>query len=144
MKNYLFFQPSERLVNISILLLRISIGILTIGHGLPKIIGGPTMWTNVGGAIGTIGIHFFPMIWGFIAACTEFFGGVALIFGFGTRIVTFFLSIMMLVAFNWHIYKGDSFNVYSFPLTVLCVFIFYFIIGGGKYSLDHYIFREKE
>ena len=134
--------PSTHLINHVLCFLRIGIGILTIAHGAPKIVGGITMWTIVGAAMNYIGIHFWTSFWGLLAACTEFFGGMLLVIGFGTRFISFLLSIMMSVAFIMHVQKGDPFTKYSFPLTMLIIFVSFILLGSGEYSLDSYLYKR--
>jgi len=123
--------------------LRLSIGLLTIIHGAPKIMGGTESWQFFGAAMTSIGIDFLPVMWGFIAAATEFFGGIMFTCGLGTRFSSFFLALMMAIATIWHVQKGDLFMVYSFPLSVMCVFITFLWIGGGRFSLDYYSRAKK-
>lgn len=139
--HYLLTTASPALINLAILMLRISVGILTIGHGFPKIMGGVPMWTQLGTFVNPLGIYFWPLMWGFLGACTEFFGGIALTVGFGTRIASLALIFMMIVATVWHIDRGDSYNAYSFPLTLVFVYLAFFIIGGGSFSFDSYMSR---
>ncbi|MFC3364595.1 DoxX family membrane protein [Pedobacter fastidiosus] len=49
--------------NTGLLLLRIGIGILFIIHGFPKLAGGPSGWTGLGGSMKVIGIDFLPIFW---------------------------------------------------------------------------------
>jgi putative oxidoreductase len=124
--------------------LRISLGILTLFHGIPKIMGGFSEWAQLGTFVQPLGIYFWPTFWGLLGACTEFFGGISLILGLGTRIAAFALTIMMFVATSWHLHRGDIFNVYSFPLTLIFVYYSFVIIGGGMYSLDSYLLRNQK
>ena len=93
--HYLISQPSPELLQIGLCFMRIAIGILTIGHGFPKIIGGVGMWRWLGSTVIPLGISFLPVMWGFLAACTEFFGGIAL------------------VAWIWHTNSMSIFNNYD-------------------------------
>jgi len=121
--------------------MRIGIGILSIGHGFPKIVGGPAQWRELGQAITVFGIHFLPVFWGFLAACAEFFGGIALTVGFGTRIASISLIGTMIVACAWHLQRGDPYSAYSFSLSLLVVFFTLFIVGSGPLSVDQYLTR---
>ncbi len=139
--NLLFFQPTDYQIQITLTFLRIILGILTIGHGLPKIKGGKIGWKNLGTTIMfPLNVKFVPTMWGFLGAVTEFFGGILLALGLFTRIASFCLIIMMTIATAWHIQKRDSFMIYSFPLTLIFVYFTFLIIGGGIYSLDYYYF----
>lgn len=144
MNNFLLYllQPaSAEMVQLGLCIMRIGIGLLTLGHGIPKIVGGIATWQSLGMAMNNVGIYFLPIFWGFLGASTEFFGGIALVLGLGTRIASFFLTLMMVVAFFFHYHKGDTFQVYSFALTMIIIFMSFFIIGAGKYSLDYYLTR---
>jgi putative oxidoreductase len=135
-------QPTDEHLHLALSFMRIGIGILTIGHGLPKIMGATQTWQFLGAAMASIGITFWPVMWGFLAAMTEFVGGILFSLGLGTRIASFFLAIMMFVATLWHISKGDPFTKYSFPLTVMIIFLAFIVIGGSKYSLDYYLSKK--
>jgi putative oxidoreductase len=138
---YWFIKPAPHFVfDIALAGMRIAIGILALLHGYPKLMGGIAGWQSLGAmAMNPLGIYFLPTLWGGLAACTEFFGGIALILGLGVRPASLFLAIMMVVAAHWHIQKGDYFQVYSFSLTLIVVYIFFFIIGGDLFSLDYYL-----
>lgn len=137
--SYIISMPSPHLTQYAFLFFRIAIGILTLFHGLPKIMGGMQTWHNVGSVMNIFGIYFLPVMWGCIAACTEFFGGILLIFGFGTRIAAFFNIIMMMVALTMHLHTKDTYPVYSFALTMIVVFIFFLIMGSGVHSVDYWL-----
>jgi putative oxidoreductase len=117
-------------------LMRMALGVLSIGHGLPKLLGGMETWKFLGSATQVIGISFLPAAWGLAGACIEFFGGILLILGFYTRIACLFLIGMMIIATLWHLKRGDPFSAYSFPITLIVVFAAMFVIGAGKFSLD--------
>lgn len=134
-------QTSAAIIDYTLFFMRVGIGLLTIGHGIPKITGGVQTWAQLGTFVNYIGIYFWPIMWGFLGACTEFFGGIMLTFGLGTRLASAALTFMMIVAFAWHYGRGDSFNHWSFPVSLIFVYLAYFIIGGGKYSLDYYLMR---
>ena len=101
--------------------------------------GGLEEWHVLGLMTRSVGITFWPTMWGFLGACTEFFGGIALVLGLGTRIAAASLVIMMFIAFKMHYDKGDSFMVYSLALTCLVVYAAYVVLGGGRCSIDSYL-----
>lgn len=135
----IFGQPSTAQLEFALTFVRVGIGLLTIGHGIPKM-AGVEVWQNLGTTfMHPLGITFLPVMWGFLGAMTEFVGGIALVMGLGTRIASFALIIMMSIATMWHIKNGDSFLVYSYPISLIVVFIGFLIIGGGIYSFDFYL-----
>lgn len=120
--------------NIGILILRLGLGIAFIFHGYPKLFGGPETWTDVGMAVQFLGIDFAPMFFGFLAAVTEFFGGIFLIGGIFYRPVIIMLTITMLVAMASKISEGAGYPEIAHPMKMAIVFIGMIFIGPGKYS----------
>lgn len=129
-------RTSTRYRDTGILLLRIGIGVAFALHGLPKMMGGPPYWQQVGGAMGNLGINFLPSFWGFMAAFAELVGGVLLAIGLFFRPVTFLLAFTMLIALLSHLSRSDEFNGYSHALESMILFVSLYFIGPGKYSLD--------
>jgi putative oxidoreductase len=138
---FLFAQAAPWVLEWGIFILRVGIGVLSVGHGFPKLMGGPSLWRNLGSTMSLVGVSCLPMVWGLLAACAETFGGVAFILGLGTRLACIPLIFAMIVAFLMHRNNGDSFNVYSFSLTLLVVFVAFMFIGSGKLSLDYYLMQ---
>jgi putative oxidoreductase len=95
-------------VDTGLLVLRVGIGIMFLLHGAPKLFGGPSKWTGVGGAMGNLGITFMPAFWGFMAGLAEFGGGLLLILGLFVRPAAAFLIFTMFVAAMNHIAGGDG------------------------------------
>jgi len=118
-----------------LLIMRIGVGIpFIILHGWPKVIAGADRWIGLGERFGMVtGFEFFPVFWGFMAAFSEFLGGILLTVGWLTRPACFFLFFTMLIATIWHILDGSG---YSHSLKMLAVFAGLFFIGPGKYSID--------
>ena len=120
-----------------LLFLRIGLGAAFVIHGLPKLTGGPKIWTALGNSMATIGIDFFPAVWGFMAAATEGIGGIFLILGFCHRPVCLLLYVTMVIATLTHTsVKKPDFNEYSHPLKMAVVFFSLAFIGPGKFSID--------
>jgi putative oxidoreductase len=124
-----------------LLIIRVGVGALFMVHGWPKITGGMEMWAGLGGAMGVLGIGFAPSLWGFLAAASEFGGGLLLMLGLLARPATFFLLFTMLVASLMHITGGDGFATFSHPLKLVFVFAGLLLAGPGKYSIDAGIAR---
>ena len=140
----MFLQTLDRHRNKGLLLLRVGIGIMFMCHGLPKLIAGPAAWTKLGGATAAIGVHFAPTFMGFMAAISEFGGGLLLVLGLFTRPACLFLFSTMIVATMMHIQKGDPFGKYSHALEAGILFFSLFFIGPGKVSLDEKLSQRKE
>ena len=118
------------------LFLRMGLGICFIMHGSQKIFGGPEVWKSVGGAMANWGITFYPVIWGFLAAFSEFTGGFLFIIGFLFRPAALMMSITMAVATTMHLKNGDDFGKYSHALELFFVFFGLIFVGPGRVSLD--------
>jgi len=128
-----------------LLVLRLGIGGMFIFYGWPMLMGGPDMWERLGGATAAIGINFAPTVFGFIAAVTEFGGGICLILGLFLRPVCFLLMITMVVAAAMHMTNGDGIKVASHAIEDGILFFSLIFIGPGQLSLDQQlgIFEKK-
>lgn len=113
-------------------------------HGFPKLMAGPEMWTGLGGAMGNLGITFAPALWGFLAALSEFGGGLALILGLFARPAVLMMASTMVVAATMHLSKGDGFTRSSHAIELGIVFLSLFLIGPGRFSFDHKIGKKSE
>ncbi|WP_443937136.1 DoxX family protein [Pedobacter sp. MW01-1-1] len=122
--------------NTGLLLLRIGIGVMFIIHGFPKLAGGPTGWEGLGGSMKVIGINFLPILWGFMAAVTETFGGFLLVLGLFFRPALILLVFTMIIASLVHFAKGDGLAGASHAIEMGIVFFSLIFIGPGKYSVD--------
>ena len=135
---YVIFVNDSYMKDIALTVLRIGIGIIFMKHGSAKLFGGIKSWHWLGNQMGNLGITFAPLFWGFMAAISEFFGGLSFILGFGIRISALFLICVMLVAIAMHYTQGDSWIKISYPISMLLVFITFLIAGAGPYSLSAY------
>jgi len=126
-----------------LLLLRIGFGGMYLFHGWPKISGGPERWTKVGGAMGNFGIDFLPAFWGFLAAVSEFFGGLCLIFGLFFGWAGLLMGVTMVVAAVSHFSRGDGLSGASHAIENSIVLFSLIFIGPGKYSLSA-LFGQKQ
>jgi putative oxidoreductase len=120
-----------------LLLLRLGLGVAFIIHGMPKLAGGPKTWAFYGKSMGLLGIDFFPVFWGFMAAVTEGIGGVLLILGAFYRPVCLLLTFTMAIAtLTLAAPRDRDFKSYSHPLKMAFVFFGLAFIGPGRFSID--------
>ena len=122
--------------NFGLLVIRIGLGILFIYHGLPKLLGGPHKWEGLGTATSYAGIHFLPMVWGALSACTETFGGFLLILGLVFRPVCLLLVVNLVVAALFTLGKSGNFGDATHAIEDAIMFAGLLFIGPGKYSID--------
>lgn len=121
--------------DLGLLFIRVGIGLIFIKHGFSKIIGGQEVWASLGMSMQNLGVTFMPTFWGFLAACAEFFGGIALVTGFYVRYAALFMACVMVVAIIMHYNQGDGFQLFSHALSLFCVFAGLVISGGGGYAI---------
>jgi putative oxidoreductase len=123
--------------NIGILLLRIGTGIMLIYHGLPKLMGGPEKWADIGQATTHIGIDSLPVFFGFMSALAETFGGLSIILGFYFLPALILVLLNLLVAIAFHFGTGQGLSEASEAIEVLIIIIAFFFTGPGRYSIDY-------
>ena len=131
-------------------ILRIVLGIVVFPHGAQKLLG----WFGGYGFAGsmtyftvTVGL---PWIVGFIVIVLEFFGAIALILGFATRIIAaLYIGIAIGIIFTSSIQHGFFMNWfgnqrgegYEYFLLWIGMAIALVITGGGKYSIDKLLLK---
>ncbi len=133
-------------------ILRIVLGLVLLPHGAQKMLG----WFGGYGFNGTMGFLTgsagLPWIVAFLVIAIEFFGAIALILGFATRVVaigviTLFAGIILMIHsqygffMNWTgTQKGEGFE---YHLLVLGIGIALLIKGAGKWSVDHALQKKN-
>ena len=127
------------LTDVGLLLIRVMPAIVFMFHGSQKLFGafgGPGMEGFTSG-LEKMGVPM-PGANAYLAACAEFFGGVALLLGAGTRIAVVPLVVTMLVAsFVAH---GGAFSLANhgmeYALTLAVVTAGLGLTGAGRLSVD--------
>ena len=127
--------------DLGLLIARLGVGLSFVFiHGWGKIFGGPERWEGLGGMFGgIIGIEFLPIFFGFLAAISEFIGGILIALGLLFRPACIALAITMLFATLAHpIVIGDAWASSStfHPLKMFFVFVGFTFVGPGEYSID--------
>jgi len=122
---------------IGTLLLRIMLGLVFLASGLAKFQGGIE---NTVGWFDSIGI---PGFLGYIVATIELVGGIAIILGLGTRIVSLLFGMIMIGAI-FTVKLPDGFlNGYALDLVLLVMAIYMVLNGSKLYSLGQLLFKGK-
>ena len=126
--------------DVALLTLRLVAGVIFVMHGYGKLFGnapGMEMFTKM-----VAGLHFpMPVVFAYLAACSEFFGGLALLLGLAPRVASFFLAVVMLVAFFGA--KGGALPKGDVDLALLAIVLALGLLGHGKYALSTKLQRNK-
>jgi len=130
----------DRSARVTYFLLRVVAGLLFIQTG------GLILFGWFGGIPGQPGTPALLSETG-IGGLLEFFGGIAIMLGLGTRPVAFILSGMMAVAYwQFHAPNGVSpVQNQGIPAVLFCfLFLYMAAQGGGEWSLDALIRSKRE
>jgi putative oxidoreductase len=132
----------KKLEGIAPLLLRLVIGLIFIQTGWGKL----HSLDNVTEFFTNLGIPM-PHANAVVVACTEFFGGAALILGVATRLAALPLAVTMMVAMITAVWpkledKMDLFGKEEF--VYLIIFLAIALIGPGLISVDHLIAKRLD
>tara|TARA_B100000497_G_scaffold127479_1_gene169437 strand:+ start:3173 stop:3553 length:381 start_codon:yes stop_codon:yes gene_type:complete len=119
------------------LLLRVIGGGFMLTHGYPKfqkLLSGNFEFGD------PLGLGVGPSL--FLTVFAEFFCGLLLLVGLGTRLSSIPLFITMFVA-AFVVHGDDPFARKEKALMYLLVYLALFLFGGGKYSIDNLIKRKQ-
>ncbi len=131
-------------MNIGLLIIRLVIGLLFVGHGAQKLFGwfGGYGLKGTGGWFESIGMK--PGVtMALIAGLTEFVGGILFALGLLTPVAGILIAGTMAMAIiKVHAPNGlwITSNGYEYNLTLLGVAIGVALTGPGKYALDAFLF----
>lgn len=85
----------------------------------------------------------FASFFGWMAGLSEWIGGICVALGVSTRLMTFFLINTLGVAvFIKH--AQDAFKKQELGLLYLTLFLFLFLVGSGRYSLESLWQKERK
>ncbi len=130
---------SITLQQIGFAIIRISFGIALCIFGYKKLLSGSNNIIKIGSSMSLFGITRGYILWGYLAALTELFSGLAFTIGLFTRIASLPLIWLLIVALRFHINNNDPLYVWMFPCICLCAVIAFLIAGSNIYSVDHVI-----
>jgi putative oxidoreductase len=120
--------------NAGILALRLLGGSTIAFIGYNKVFGGQMPMLIEG--VGKMGLPF-PTLMAWLAALSEFAGGICIVLGLGTRIASFFLFITMCVAF-FVAHANDPFPVKMPAFLYGTIALSLTLIGGGCWKSRSY------
>jgi len=143
------FQTSERNATA---ILRVVLGLILFPHGAQKLLG----WFGGYGFDGTMdfltGTAGLPWIIAFLVIIIEFFGAIALILGFATRVVAVgIISLFAGIIFTSHLQNGFFMNWagnqngegYEYHLLVIGISLALLVNGAGSWSVDHALQKKR-
>nr|WP_282172305.1 DoxX family protein [Cytobacillus firmus] len=132
------------MMDLGLLLIRLVIGVLFIGHGAQKLFGwfGGHGLKGTGGWFESIGMKPGVMM-ALFAGLAELIGGILFALGFLTPLAALMIAGTMIMAIvKVHGPNGlwATSNGYEYNLTLLSVAIGIALIGPGRYALDFFLF----
>lgn len=117
--------------NLSLLVVRLTIGAIMMVHGLPKLnkltAGGEIKFDDPFG--------FGPMISLSLAVFAEVICTIFIILGLGTRLASIPLIVTMATAI-FYAHAGDPFATKEKAILFLLIFVVLLVFGSGRYSID--------
>lgn len=143
---------TKLLDSISLLVLRVPLGIIFLAHGSQKLLGlfgGPGLSGTISG-FQQMGI---PPILTILAIIAEFGGGIGLLAGFLTRLSAGAIAAVMVVAaYQVHLANGFFLNAactpgrghgFEYNLALFAMALFLALRGGGQFGLDRYFWGKQ-
>jgi putative oxidoreductase len=130
--------PLPAAYNVVSLLMRLVAGSFMLTHGLPKLekfISGDTGFADPFGlgSTATLALTIFAEV-----GCS-----VLILLGLGTRLAVLPLAFAMFTA-AFVIHQDDPFGKKELALMYLLIYTAVFLLGSGKYSLDHLIHGQTQ
>ncbi len=123
----------DRLQPLALLVMRLALGAIMVGHGYQKVFGGLHHHAQFVASLG------LPAWTGYVSSFTEFLGGLLILAGLFTRFAAFAVCIDLSVAIaTVHIHNGLMGNGgYEFPLAAASLAFALTFFGGGPIAFDH-------
>jgi putative oxidoreductase len=122
----------DRLQPLALLVLRVVLGAIMIGHGSHKVFGGMSHHVQM---VSNLGL---PGWLAYLSAAAEFGGGILVIAGVLTRFAALAILIDMLVAI-WKVHWKNGLmgnGGYEFPLALAALAFTLIFFGAGPISLE--------
>jgi putative oxidoreductase len=124
-------------------ILRIILGFTFFVHGLVKFQDGIE---NTVGFFESLGLPGFTA---YVVAGIEFIGGIAIIFGIGTRVISILLALIMIgailkVKLAGGFLGNGQMTGFELDLALLAISAYLAITNHSAFALDNVIFRSKQ
>lgn len=132
--------------NLHLTILRITLGLVILPHGLQKTVGWFGGYGFNGTMNGFVGMGI-PAVLAFLAIFAESAGAIALITGITTRIAAFGVGVTLTVAATMHKANGFFMNWsgqqkgegFEFHILAVAIAVVLMIGGAGRFSIDRAI-----
>ncbi len=134
------FHPGSQtsFESLGLLILRLIVGVFMLTHGFGKLLmllginGDPSLFPDPLriGSVASLAMIVFA----------EFFCSIFLLMGFFTRFAVLPLFLGMLVA-ALVFHAKDPFQIKELSLLYGAIYLSFFFIGGGKFSIDYLIYK---
>lgn len=138
MTRLLTTEVKQTQLDVALLALRIGIAAMMLVHGLPKL---QMLFSG--------DVSQFPSVLGMgsglsltLATLAEVVCSLLILFGLGTRLASIPLLITMLVAVLI-VHATDPFAAQELGLLYLLGYVVLLLLGGGRFSLDAMLTKEK-
>jgi putative oxidoreductase len=122
----------DKLQPLALLILRLVLGIIMIGHGYSKVFGGLHHHVQMVSSLG------LPGWLAYFSAAAEFLGGILVILGLLTRVSALAIAVDLVVAIakvHWH--NGLLGNGgYQFPLALAAIAFALIFFGAGPIAIE--------
>lgn len=120
----------SRNIEIGLFIVRLVLGLSFFVHGLDKFQGGIS---NTAAWFGNIGL---PTFLAYVVAVIELVGGISMILGLGTRIVSIMFALIMVGAMFKVKLAGGFLNGYELDLAFLSMSLLLALSGNRFVSID--------
>jgi putative oxidoreductase len=114
-------------------LLRLAVGLVFMAHG----------WAKLNGPLGTPeGFNIegwgwpYPVVWAWIVALVEMFGGLLVIVGLFTRVAAALIAAVMVVAILQVKLERGFVGGFEFDFALLMIALSLVVTGAGRLSVD--------
>ena len=124
------------MIDVGLLVVRFFLGTFFITHGYRKLKDKESMvkWLSL--------IGYKPgILWTWILIITEFYGGLFILFGIGTRLFASMVTVLMVLGIyhrkmvkRLNFVEGWELNYMTLASTILLI-----LVGAGMISLDYYL-----
>jgi putative oxidoreductase len=133
----LIFSTRPIITDVGLLIFRVGVSLMMMTHGWTKILNFSERLSTFPDPMGLGSAFSLQMV-----IFAEFFCAILVALGFATRLALIPLIInMTVIAFVVH--AGEGFDAKEKALLFLLSWIFLFLRGAGKYSMDGQILRKR-